>query len=1395
MLAGTGSVERLAIDGADVLFSIDRESGQLNAAGLGLATASPKAGALLPLIDLRNGTLRLAEHDADGLDVLREFVLSGSITPTPDPASQGYIVTLRETVSGPDAKPIIDLIGRVSSGGIELELARVVLNDWPAEAVPQDYRELFEAIDIRGSLDGTKFSYSQDTGVSATFEVDNVALSLPFAQDAMEATSEDNPPARLEQVRGTITVSPSGVAGDVSGRLGALPYDVTVDYQGLTLDAPFTCQLTTRGYQLPASPAFVPIAPEVVARRLRSFSNPTALVDADVSVSRGPPVGGVRAPVRVDGELRFRDGTAAFESFPYEFSDLRGVARFTNEELLLEDIQGRSASGAIINATGRIAPPRSGGLVDLDIRVTGAPLDEAMLAAVGERRRDLIEALFNRPRYAELLETGLVISREQTQALMQRATALISSLDRLRDAGDGSDEAKRALADASAELAATQRILDTKPFAFGGLADVRVKIDRPLGTESEYERIITVDLPDAGMVPEQFPLPLYAEDLQLVIDGQTARITQGVFRGLSGGRAEVDAMLDVGASSDAPPRIRVNARGVPIDELLINAIPGSNDAGYKEVLRGLDLAGGVQSDAIIAGKPDGSLGFDVNVNIVDLASAPLSMQPDDPASPEVVLTNLSGSVAVTESAVDMDLFGIARALRDGEAERAGRIALRLDAALTGEDVDEQDVPFEAEVDVRALDLAAPLEAVVMLFSDTAADQLAALRSTREPTGQLRLAADIVGSDAGLSGLELTLDRMLGVEINTLGGRALLEQAGGDVRIRPALVDGGATLANFDRFSGTIAFESGADRRFEQAGVIWAEGEARLGETLEGPSPGGEPLQFNAFDIPLEGALTRRLAERVLPKTASGMIDTGNPRGVFDISLVISPDDNTQPMRDQGSGLALGRVSGSISPIRVSFDRNGRTITADPAWGEITFDTNGGSLRDVGGRFTSAAIEPASPTNDANDPPARPSLTWFGSAEGNWATAEAGVDIGLELSFDSASGLPAGVVALLPSPIDGALDAVKLTADGRVNSSRTRVRVLTSGGDQPPAFEVEGVVAVEDAAVNIGAPIDRLNGRIGFEASSLFAAPGDAPEFAVRIEADQFRLGGVRMTDGIARLESGLLPGRLVVPVVSADAHGGRMSGWARVDTTEGLGNPFEAEFQFSRVALADVLADFDDFRQTEDVFAPRLPADAPEPADASRGRIDASLRLAGRVGDADSVAGRGSAEIGGGTVVRLPLLLPLIEVSNLQVPAGDPLDFAAAQFFVLGDELVFESIDIQAPSVKMIGYGSMSWEDLGLDLRFTSRAVNRVPIVADLIEALRDEVIQTRITGTLGDQQITADNFSGTRELFGRLFGQEVSEAERRLREIQSLVSRTQPRVRRVGDGFTPAAPPDDAFE
>ncbi|MFG0260586.1 MAG: hypothetical protein ACF8LK_09570 [Phycisphaerales bacterium JB041] len=325
LLSGSGEFEQMVLTRPRLRVSRDKDSGAINLAELHVPTSDSGDVVTPPRVVVHDGVIEFGEHRGSEFALLREFAIEGAAQPTEGTAG-GYTLAFREGSVSDGGSEGMALTGQVTADGITLELDGLDLATWEPRHVPERFREVFSLLRIQGGIPKAALQMASDGSTTGVVELDGVSLNLPFDAEGRPASREEM--VRLRNVQGTIRFGGESTTADLRGTLGDLPTTVKLRYDGLRANAPFRCVVETKGFALESNPEILPLAPGIVKRRLADFSNPTATVNARVIVERGRPGETGPGRIRVNGELAFRDGSAAFEGFPYAFGDMSGLARF-----------------------------------------------------------------------------------------------------------------------------------------------------------------------------------------------------------------------------------------------------------------------------------------------------------------------------------------------------------------------------------------------------------------------------------------------------------------------------------------------------------------------------------------------------------------------------------------------------------------------------------------------------------------------------------------------------------------------------------------------------------------------------------------------------------------------------------------------------------------------------------------------------------------------------------------------------------------------------------------------------------------------------------------------------------------------------------------------------------
>lgn len=1254
--------------------SVDKRSNGVNLSSV--VWPGGGSGGTLPKVYVRRGIIELGEHEGSTYDVLRRVSVDGELAPAKE-GDGSYTLSARELnrvqpgggTKQDDTGFIVD--GRLSSSAVELTLRRLVLSDWRPESVPTIFRDAMRRMNIEGVVDRAKLDYDFKEGLSATLDLRGVGMNLPVSgsesPNSRRPAQVDaaHPAMRMRDVTGTIELTKGKIEARATGNLEELPYTVRLQYLGSSADAPFVLELNAEGFELQQHPNVLRFAPEVARHWADNFSNPTGIFDTWVEVSRGPGEGGKPGDIAVRGRAKFRGVTAAFHKFPYQFNDMSGVFYFDDKAIEMRDIEGRSAQGATVHASGVIAPPDETAEVNLDIRIKGAPIDKAMLEAIGPARRQIIDDLVSKPVFDDMSARGLITRAE--------------TIDQVID-GPAPEAGKPPL------------------FALSGKADVDVLIRRARGKDAEWSDEVNVEIPRVGMLPDKFRYPIIGEDVKLRIAHERAEVIGGRFRGLHGGLAQLTAALTLPDPSDTRGKVSavvdVKAGGVPFDSLLLYAIPDSPINGMsgeaksvRQIVDMMQLSGTMDCTAHIGDEADGSMGYVIAVSTRDAKAAPRR----EAGPTGLKLESIDAGVRLEPSRVEVTIKGDARR---GDAA-AGRLDVAVEASL-GE-ASREHAPVKATLDVRGLDIAAPVEDLAAIFSLDACARILELRNHGLPGGKVgvhaELSAPFKESGNAWTG-SLVLDQADGLYFSIPEGRVIMSESTGRVVVR----GGDPARVTFENFDALVSEDAGP------VGRVGIDGAMNLNDEGGTIDPSG--LKVSVKSLSIGAPLTRQLIENRVGEPLTGVYKTYAPTGTIDGEALVVPGKDGPSLR-----------SGWLGPRSLAFDMRGQRIEFPGASGRI-------DLHPPGGTFSALTLD---------------APTWSVRADGAWSmkpaakgaeNAELAGNLDqFEATYDLTSmGLPKDLIAVLPEDVTGVLRELDAGADGRVSVKQGTLSIRhTETAGAPRGLTARGTVGLEKARLNVGVPISDCDGMMSFEVEK---PEGGAARFNLSAELPVLRISGVRMSQGLVRVESGTEPGRVRVPFISATCHNGRLAGDARIEPGPDGKRHYDARLQISGARFGPLLADL---REGSGKAEPKKKGeDDPD----ARGSLDAELSLSGIVGDGASRRGRGTARIGGGRVLSMPLTMALIRFSNFQLPIDERLELAKASFYIDGPVIGFDELGIYSRSIEISGGGTMTWPETTLDMRFNSRSLSRVPVISEIIEGIRDNLITTRVRGTLDEPEI-----------------------------------------------------------
>ena len=301
---------------------------------------------------------------------------------------------------------------------------------------------------------------------------------------------------------------------------------------------------------------------------------------------------------------------------------------------------------------------------------------------------------------------------------------------------------------------------------------------------------------------------------------------------------------------------------------------------------------------------------------------------------------------------------------------------------------------------------------------------------------------------------------------------------------------------------------------------------------------------------------------------------------------------------------------------------------------------------------------------------------------------------------------------LPGPLQRAMDVMQPTGRVDLNVERLTYRRTASGAAEAawrgsaildevgltPGIKVTGIVGTAELAGRW------IEGRVSLEGQ-------------MRIQQGKVAdksLSGARVS--IVKHEDA---GAVSLQSIEGEFYGGRIEGSASISLTPG------GKYTFT-LAAADV-----DFEQ---LLREGFGIDH----QVTGGRLAATLGLWKEGADAKTVEGAGSAQVTGGQLYELPLVVRILNLLRLAPPDRTAFQNAHIQYFIRGRRLVLSDIRLEGRALGLYGAGTMDPDgQLHLTFLLGKKSDNPVvPALAELVEGAGKQLAVVLVTGTLAQPQV-----------------------------------------------------------
>ncbi|MDB5332778.1 MAG: hypothetical protein JWP03_3929 [Phycisphaerales bacterium] len=270
---------------------------------------------------------------------------------------------------------------------------------------------------------------------------------------------------------------------------------------------------------------------------------------------------------------------------------------------------------------------------------------------------------------------------------------------------------------------------------------------------------------------------------------------------------------------------------------------------------------------------------------------------------------------------------------------------------------------------------------------------------------------------------------------------------------------------------------------------------------------------------------------------------------------------------------------------------------------------------------------------------------------------------------------------------------------------------------PLDIDLASVITLNGCSLDAGVPLQDVVGKLRMAATvrdgKLSAMQGD-------LDISKLTMAGRKLDGFKADLIKPADRNEFYIDKMRATVAGGQMAGQIH------LSYPDDAP---SRYLLSLVLRNADVKELTADKDF--------------NGQLTASLALEGAWGDNSIRRGRGDVLVTGKELYRIPLIMGLLQVTNLSLPIATPFKTGTARYSVDGQRLNFEQVELKSDNMVMTGTGHLDFKNKQVLMTFVTDNAGgfKVPFINDLLKGARSELFKFTIKGTIQQPKVEANPF------------------------------------------------------
>jgi hypothetical protein len=451
------------------------------------------------------------------------------------------------------------------------------------------------------------------------------------------------------------------------------------------------------------------------------------------------------------------------------------------------------------------------------------------------------------------------------------------------------------------------------------------------------------------------------------------------------------------------------------------------------------------------------------------------------------------------------------------------------------------------------------------------------------------------------------------------------------------------------------------------------------------------LSAAAEKLTLDSAL-----REALPPSAQDGWDSMNPQGTIDASMTYNsaPADSTAPDKFE---IRLRPRELAVTPRAVPY-------RLDQIQGLVTITPQSVVLTDIKGRHGDARL---------------------------WVAGQGSLDAhpvwDLKLALEKVP-VDNDFIEALPPSLADLCKSAKLHGKLDIDFSHLAYRPApvassptnpTTQRDSADDMDFAAKLIFSDTSVDIGFPARDMQGSI--DLAGLIRA-GKLHRLAARAQSSSLTLAGRAASNFTVDLAK---PGDdpvIQVSHLSGSLAGGDIAGEGQFTYPDDAPSKYDIN-----LVLRD--ADVQEIEHTGDKKL--------------QGRLTASIEMGGSWSDPSTRRGHGDVSAVGQEMYNIPVVLGLLQITNLALPVSSPFSEANARYSIDGQKVIFEKINLKSKDMTMSGNGELDFgaKKVSLWLVTDNPALVSLPVVGPLIHGAKQELLKIHVSGTIQQPTVSAHSF------------------------------------------------------